>query len=167
MFFKPKKVIEILTEDIINSIPVYLLDVKFKEHILYHRSPFNIVKYEHSYAVKIRKERSTHDNSVLGMWTSTRPALCDSFGEFNYKVNNTKKLKYKGIDFRLFYYLTSKLKIKDLLILRESIMKECDILYLMDATKQINEVIVLNTEAITITKVSNKLLDEFYDLKLK
>jgi hypothetical protein len=133
---------------------------------LYHRSPFDIKNYDHNHAVSIRDDRSTHNNSVLGLWTSTFPDKCKSFGEFNYQINNLHGLIKKGLDLRTFFNLTSNLEVKEQLILREKILETCDVIYIIDNSKNINEVIILSTDKISIKKVSNTLPDKKYILSV-
>lgn len=163
---KLKKVLNTLTKEVIESIPHYFQDVVFENHTLYHRSPFDIKQYNHSHAVAIRKERKTHDNSVLGLWASTYPHMCRSFGSFNYQLNKISGLICKGLDLKIFYYLTADLNVNDQLRLREKMLESCDVIYLIDATKKINEVIILSTDKISITKVSNDIPDKEYALGL-
>lgn len=126
-----KKPIKFLTNEILHDIPNYLKNITLEEHILYHRSPNSITKYDHDYVVSIRNQRKTHDNSVMGLWSSTLPALCSGFGSFNYKVDLDKDVISKGLYLRDLFNLTADLQIEEQLKLRNRLLECCDVIYIL------------------------------------
>lgn len=126
-------------------VNIPLVDIITEPHPLYHRSS---KLYDFPCIKKIDDSRSwssTHDNSVFGLWASTFPGLYKSFGSYTYEITLKTGTKCKGILFDTFYKISHY---EDLISVRNNLKEQCDVLYIVDSSGCVGEVIVLNFDNI-------------------
>lgn len=116
-------------------------------HQLYHVSP---KLFDFPCRTKINEAREWsqwHSNGVLGLWTSTFPNMCKGFGTYSYAVDIKEGSRRIGLPFEDFRKLTCYMEEYTDLI--AYLCKHGDVAYLIDATDNIGEVIVLNFNMIS------------------
>lgn len=120
----------------------------------------------------VRDKRDTHDNSVLGLWVSTYPNMCSSFGNHTYQFKLKDNTTFKGILLEEFFRLCTrgnngdKLSLEQYNHLRNEWMKTTDVIFILDASQGINEVIILNLDVIDdFTHITDIPKDKHYSLK--
>lgn len=95
---------------------------------------------------------TTHHNSPIGLWASTKPSSCKGFGQYLYKLTMDPNAKNLGITYEDWKELGTEhvMTGEGFIALRKHIRSErvCDVLYIIDASHGINEVIIINYDVI-------------------
>lgn len=144
-----------------------LFNILFEEHSLIHVTNYKYDKPCNQKILENRSERTTHDNSVLGIWSSTFPIMCSSFGQYSLQIIFKNDSICLGLTYRDLFNLTHNSSIETLLKLKNYLLNFCDVLYILDANKYVGEVIILNLDCIdNMIDVSNhNLKDQRFFLK--
>lgn len=145
----------------------YCLEIE--EHKLYHVSPklFNFSNKE-----VLGTETNWHTNGALGLWASTKPLLCSNFGKYTYEFSLRKDSVIVGWDLSDFFYFcmgkanksgihTDAIETRDDYIETSNFLieKGIDVIYILDTSNCINEVIILNYTKIDDFHLVNKYCD--------
>lgn len=130
-----------------------LYNIEIEEYELYHVSSSLFDFPDKNFLVK---ETNWHNNGALGLWASTKPKTCKGFGKFTYKFKLNKNAKIVGWQIRDFYKFCNGEKgkggieeRKEYIQIRDYLVnKGIDVIYILDMSRCINEVIVLNYNTI-------------------
>lgn len=125
-----------------------LYNISYEKHELFHVTDYKYDKPNHDKILKNRVERSTHDNSVLGIWCSTLPALCSSFGKYTLNISLKENTNCLGFNYDDLYKLTHKSSLEEILRLKTYLLNFADVLYVLDRNRLIGEVIILNLDSV-------------------
>ncbi len=144
-----------------------LFNISYEKHELFHVTDYKYEKPDHKEILNNRKERTTHDNSVLGIWSSTFPKLCSTFGKYTLNVSLKENTNCLGLNYDDLYKLTHRSSVEEILRLKTYLLNFADVLYVIDRNRHIGEVIILNLDSIEfMIDVSNQdLKDERFSLK--
>lgn len=146
-----------------------LFNIETADHTLYHRSNKVFDRPDESMIIDARSWSDTHHNSVIGLWASTYPEMCASFGKLNYKLTIKPGTTCLGITYEQWFKLGTKVLYthQEFSDLRFNLLKDnvVDILYIIDATNRVNEVIVVNFDCIESCIDVGDVLDSEHKLK--
>lgn len=137
-------------------------------HPIYHRSnqDFKVPTYE--MIDSARQWSTTHHNSVLGLWGSTLPELCSSFGKYNYLISVKEDAVRLGLDYSDWKSLGCDIyhDYEDFIKLRNKILsdKSLDIIYILDSG-YVGEIIIVNLDCIESVIEVGSVPDRRYSLK--
>ena len=134
--------------------------------IFYHRSNNDFVFPEENI---LTENTNWHSNGAMGLWCSTFPNMCECFGEYCYEVKVCSDARWVGWAYNDFYDTCQGISSRlDYLTLRENFLRNgIDVIFIVDASENINEVIILNYRIITFNKVRNIPKDVKYTLTLR
>lgn len=145
-----------------------LFNIFYEKHELFHVTDYKYDFASHEKILHNRKERTTHDNSVLGIWSSTFPKMCSTFGKYTLNVSLKENTNCLGLTYDDLYKLTHKTSLEELLKLKTYLLKFADVLYVIDRSKHVGEIIILNLDSIeSMIDVSNQnLKNERFKIKI-
>ena len=137
-------------------------------HPIYHRSNQNIIKPTYEGIDEARSWSKTHHNSVLGLWGSTLPELCSSFGKYNYLISVKEDAVRLGLVYSDWKSLGCDIyhDCEDFIRLRNKILydKSLDIIYILDSG-YVGEIIIVNLDCIESVTEVGSVPDRRYSLK--
>lgn len=125
-----------------------LFNISYEKHEIFHVTNYKYDKANHEEILNNRKERTTHNNSVLGIWCSTLPKLCSSFGKYTLNIFLKENTNCLGFNYDDLYELTHKASIEDILKLKTYLLNFTDVLYIIDRNRHVGEIIILNFDCI-------------------
>lgn len=133
-----------------------LRKIDFEDHLLFHVSPCEFERPQEEFLLINTR---WHDNGALGLWCSTFPNMCSGFGKHVYKVIPEVDINIFGWGYSDFknFCIGNHLKHNDVKSRNEYIEirkyllnKNIDIIYIIDCTGFVGEVIFLNYNKIKI-----------------
>lgn len=122
-------------------------DLDYVAHPLYHVSP---KEFDFPCREEINRAREWsrwHPNGVLGLWCSTRPNSCSTFGQYRYRVDIKENATRFGVGLEDFYNLTNH--VDDYASIIQWLCSNGDVLYILDSWECVGEVVILNFDAIS------------------
>lgn len=142
-----------------------LYDVYPETLTLYHRSN---VEFSFPSEDVLTDKTNWHNNGALGLWCSTVPNMCKGFGRHCYEVEICDDACWVGWAYNDFYNICKRTESRqDYLLLRDVLLHNgIDVVFIVDASDEINEVIILNYKVISFSKVDSVPEDKRYKLAL-
>ena len=126
-----------------------LFDISYDPHVLYHVSPMKFDFPSREQINAAREWSKWHANGVLGLWCSTFPNMCASFGQHIYRIVMKPDAVRKGLPFGVLFKTTSKLETLDeFQPIIDDFCAAADIVYVKDGRDVVGEVIIFNFDAI-------------------
>lgn len=139
------------------------LDIVLEDHKLYHRTDAVIGKLDEKF---LEIETRWHSNGSMGLWCSTLPNFCEPFGQNCYEVVFKDSIKRVGWEFGQFFkFCRDRLDRFAYQDLREYCLGAgIDVIYLVEYRPHINEVIVINYDAVDRLDLVSPPKDKTYKL---